>query len=298
MRLHPFCGGNPYFSTGTVKKHSKRGYAWAQSLLARSYEYGNDGVTESIFEALRWHRKAAALGHPFSTTTVAMYYTLGSGCGQDLVKGEELSLRARELDPRCTDLANGTLFIIGMEYDELDNLEEAERILRPLADGGDPEACYRLALALVGNEDALKYYHMAITHDKTSSTTRFESCHLAMCCCMDLEQWPQARFLMRAVSAPQGDFSPSDNDEYCETLERQIVKTNNVLREIRQSCTECGTSLDISNRKLCKQCKTYCYCSRKCQKRHWNRKEGGHRNECMEVLGLKEKMQGVMKTNV
>ena len=56
----------------------------------------------------------------------------------------------------------------------------------------------------------------------------------------------------------------------------------------RKECSECGTRLDRSNRLLCKQCKVDCYCSRACQKKHWNKKKGGHRAEC--------RMSGELKT--
>ena len=45
------------------------------------------------------------------------------------------------------------------------------------------------------------------------------------------------------------------------------------------------------DRKFCRSCKTFCYCSRECQKMHWNRKKDGHREDCKGAMELKQKLK-------
>ena len=64
------------------------------------------------------------------------------------------------------------------------------------------------------------------------------------------------------------------------------------LRRLRNNCGGCGVDLDGDRRQYCRQCKTYCYCSRECQKLHWNRiGEGGHAHECKKVQCLKKEIR-------
>ena len=62
-------------------------------------------------------------------------------------------------------------------------------------------------------------------------------------------------------------------------------KLRSKLREISDSCGGCGAALEGDTRKYCRGCKAFCYCSRDCQKLHWNRADadGGHRTECKEA---------------
>ena len=67
------------------------------------------------------------------------------------------------------------------------------------------------------------------------------------------------------------------------------------LRNIRNACAGCGAVLEGDMRKMCRRCRTYCYCSRECQGLHWNRAIYGHREECMEVAAEMCKLLAAIK---
>ena len=93
---------------------------------------------------------------------------------------------------------------------------------------------------------------------------------------------PEANFWFNLIS--KNDLTPDD------LLQELMENTDRCLRELRNSCGGCSIKLEGDRRQYCRQCRTYCYCSRECQKLHWNR-TGGHRSECMAVRALKEKMK-------
>ena len=64
---------------------------------------------------------------------------------------------------------------------------------------------------------------------------------------------------------------------------------NAALRKQRPTtCGGCSAVLSGKPRKVCKKCRSRCYCDRSCQKRHWNRKRASHREEC----GLLRQLRG------
>ena len=79
--------------------------------------------------------------------------------------------------------------------------------------------------------------------------------------------------------------------------EARIVRVKNLvdlhrgLRSLRDICGGCGAEFEGKERKFCRACRAYCYCSRECQKMHWNRKKGGHREDCKGASELKQKMK-------
>ena len=76
-----------------------------------------------------------------------------------------------------------------------------------------------------------------------------------------------------------------------EWAKMELAEIHSELCEKRKSCSTCGIALDVSNRKLCKGCKISCYCSRDCQKMHWNRPDDGHRDECKTIMKMVEEME-------
>ena len=62
------------------------------------------------------------------------------------------------------------------------------------------------------------------------------------------------------------------------------------LRKISDSCGGCGAALEGDTRQYCRGCKAFCYCSKECQKQHWNRTDGGHRAECKDAQGQARKI--------
>ena len=70
-----------------------------------------------------------------------------------------------------------------------------------------------------------------------------------------------------------------------------IVEILRSARRLRNTCGGCGTEFEGKERKFCRGCKKFCYCSRECQKMHWNRKKDGHREDCKGAVELKQKLK-------
>eukprot|EP00562_Extubocellulus_spinifer_P019845 CAMPEP_0178585190 /NCGR_PEP_ID=MMETSP0697-20121206/25264_1 /TAXON_ID=265572 /ORGANISM="Extubocellulus spinifer, Strain CCMP396" /LENGTH=174 /DNA_ID=CAMNT_0020221249 /DNA_START=442 /DNA_END=962 /DNA_ORIENTATION=+ len=81
--------------TGSLKKHAKKGAAWAQFVLGNWFEYGSNSLSKSEHDAKRWYEKAAKQGHPEAMVRLGNFYLDGvGGCTVNLSKAREYAEKA------------------------------------------------------------------------------------------------------------------------------------------------------------------------------------------------------------
>ena len=160
----------------------------------------------------------------------------------------------------------GLLTDIAIEYLALgtaDARNEAKSILIPLAEEVVKKAQYHLGRMFNDNNDypmAHQWFTAAALqgHDDAAYFC------LVYCSCK-AHLYAQARFWHNIVSQSEiVTIVTSEN-----TPHRKYIKNFGLfLRGLRDQCGGCGDALEGKRRQYCKQCKTYCYCNRDCQKLH------------------------------
>jgi len=300
------CQSAPIGNIGLLKKQAKRGRPWAQFGLGRAYSKScatNYSVSPDDYEAVRWYRKAVSQGHPIASYCLACCYLTGTGCTKDLIKAKKNAEKALSGGCGLEDEIRDVLLQIGTEFtkaclkyadqectNELTRKaqmkeagDEAESILIPLVEVGMPDAQYELGkLILLIKGDfphitAMRLFVMAAAQGHGRAAL------FGIIFANTYSRHSLGRFWLRVACNQE---KKAILVQRCEIIHELVA----ALGELRMSCGGCGTALDGATRKLCKGCKTYCYCSRECQKLHWNLPDG-HRSECLEVTDLSRRMK-------
>ena len=258
------------------------GTAWAQYAEGLHHLH----LEQSPRVASLWIMKAAANGHPEAFLRLS---ELCRGEGRDpldLLAAQAFVKKARSLHPDLALRSNEILAGVAEDFLENGAVEEAMGILSDIANEVDPNAldgslCHRIfessrrikLYQLAGDMSARSFCHGAVG-----------SAFLASGCYTLSEHYALSKlWLSVACKTKAGDRSWASNKQ-----QRDEIRSK--LREIRDSCGGCDAALEGDTRKWCRGCKAFCYCSKECQKLHWNRADGGHRAECKETQDQARKM--------
>ena len=275
------CNATAIGRIGLNKKQAKRGHAWAQYHLGWCYSIGDD-VSTSDFEAVRWYRKAASQGHIGALLALSRHLRRGEGCIRNDLEANACAEKALKICHQ-TSVAREYLVEVGEAFYFLKRYEEAIDVLLPLAESGTSQAYESLGDAYYGSgayNKALKWY----VAGSSQGENRAFAAYGAMACCWKLDRFAEAKFWLTFPGVT------TCTDELEDVFVEILPHVQSSLRVLRQTCKVCGVSLDADTRKLCKGCKAYCYCSRDCQKVHWNRSEDGHRGGCKKVVEMKKEI--------
>ena len=278
-----------------LQKHSKRGRPWAQAYLARLYSEGGYGVKESPCVALHWYRLAGRQGHPHGCMFSGMAYLEGtSGSPVDLVlarKDFDTALRTT-IDEDCTMVCRDALVQVALQHFHENSIETAKSILFPLlVDSSNARAVLASIHILEGDRALALPLFVSTALDTTSpADNRPIYAFGALQCCLELGKFVQAKAWGR-IARKMGLGLDSSRFQRVQLL----VQLQRRLRSLRDTCGGCGVEFQGKARKFCRGCRAYCYCSRECQKMHWNRKKDDHREDCKGLVELKEKVREMKK---
>ena len=316
-------GLSPKEIVGRMKKHAKRGHAWAQYALGCIHSDGELSASQSSFEAKRWFEKAAKQNHPVACFELGREIFEEQQSRQiirdrDLLSAKRhvdlaLSLDPMQTSPSLLDDCIHFLVRVGQSFcdDAVANLEQLGsegflakiglviQIIEPIAksererNSDQNRAQYFLGRAYggIGNFAASREWYLSAF--LANGSDKCIPAIGALICCRKMGLWAQVKFWDDVAKAIPFPLSLT-NDERGNCV-MNLVQAKRDLRKIRGFCGFCGSSFPTAvERKLCSGCRALCYCSRECQKMHWNRKNDGHREDCKGAMELKKKLKEAM----
>ena len=240
--------------------------------------------------------QAARQGHPEAFLRLSELCLGKYEHPRDLVAAHVFAKKARSFHPDLRLISNKGLLDIAEDYSEDGAVEEAMGILSNIAKEADPDAldgelCGRIATAATRIKQfqlSSKMWVSAFYHGEIESAI----CASEAYTCTDHYALSKL-WLSVACKTSSGfhsftilDDDGTGNDQMfwsSPKFKQRRDKLRSKLREISDSCGGCGAVLEGDTRQYCRGCKAFCYCSRECQKLHWNRADGGHRAECKEA---------------
>ena len=289
------CGTDRAAVNSLIKKNAKKGQAWAQETIGRHFYRGIPGTssfTQSYYDAIRLFRKAATSGHPVAMILLGDMYADGHGCEQDLALARTHLERAVAADGMVAEEAREALVYVAGLHRRKGEFETAISILSPLVAVDVKLARRNLAMTLSGTGNvpkALGVYNSMVKDGLLEDAVY--SCGTAMACCVKVNNLPLSKFWLSVVTKNLRSILSSNHAGLLKVI--SIVRKS--TRNARDRCGGCGAELHGKTRKKCSGCTAFCYCNRDCQKLHWNRKKDGHREDCKEVMELKENLKKARK---
>ena len=288
--------GNGYGCLDRLVEHVEEGYPWAQNALARlRYMAIGDAKEEtseeiiSISYMLSLFESAAGQGCHEALALLSTIYTFHEDivpCDESKARG--LILSAYALEPRLMfDVACDV--VCELAYRLVDDnpayVDEARDMMGVFLSGASGHAFDQLANMLPVKwemEIAACIKRALICYVFEGDVERFEQLG-ADTMNIDISHG-NAPLLKFVYSLLRKTDNFDIDDGYFSAARKTLV-------DCRRLCAECGVKLSTATRKMCSNCKAICYCSRSCQKMHWNRTKcfdtSAHRNDCLEVSRLR-----------
>ena len=281
------------------------GKTWAQYSMGLYYMYlAGDSPSQAF--AFDYMVKAASQGHPEAFLLLSELCRGQFGHPRDLTAAQAFARKARSFYPDLRLNSNTMLLYIAEDYLEDGAVEEVMGILSDVAKEADPdhvldgELCDAIAsLAYRIDDDQLagEMFARAFCHGVVQSALPASECYFVM------EHYCLSKlWLSVACKTKSGyHFCKAKVDGNVTLVPWSFYKQRrdqirSKLREISDSCGGCGDALEGDTRKYCRGCKAFCYCSRECQKLHWNRADCGHRAECKEAQDQARKIMEAIQS--
>ena len=251
---------------------------------------------DSPNQAFNYLVKAASQGHPEAFLELSQLCRGKCGYPRDLMSAQAFAKKARFFHPDLRLLSNWELLDIAKQYCEDGAFEEFMDILSDIAKQVDPNAldgalCDSIASSAYRINETQFSSNMwvrAFCFGHVRSALRASDCYFVM------KHYALSKLWLSVACKTSSGFHSFMilNDDgnghkpmFWSSLKfkQRRDEIRSELREIRDSCGGCGAALEGDARQYCRGCKAFCYCSRECQKLHWNRADGGHRAECKEA---------------